>query len=120
MFVGSRLREVREKKGYSQAKLGELTGVTKVSICGYELGHKTPSAEKLDALATVLNITTDYLLGRDEVGEYISESGEAYHYSISKEEIHLVQNLRTRGSLYQRLLIDPKRTLDLIEIKLNK
>lgn len=120
MFIGSRLREVREKNGYSQAKLGELTGVTKVSICGYELGHKTPSAEKLDALATVLNITTDYLLGRDQVGEYVSDDGETYHYSISKEEMKILMELRTRSSLYHKLMADPKRTLDLIELKLNK
>ncbi|MBS7020679.1 MAG: helix-turn-helix transcriptional regulator [Firmicutes bacterium] len=120
MFIGSRLREVREKKGYSQAKLGELTGVTKVSICGYELGHKTPSAEKLDMLATVLNITTDYLLGRDQVGEYVSEEGATYHYSISKEEIKIIRELRKRNSLYHKLITDPKRTFDLIELKLNK
>ena len=40
MFLGYRLKELRERKGLSQEKLGKLTGVTKVSVCGYELGKK--------------------------------------------------------------------------------
>ena len=120
MFLGYRLRELREKKGLSQEKLGQLTGVTKVSVCGYELGKKTPSVNQLDRIANALDFTTDYLLGRDKIQTYIGEDGEAYHVSISKDEMRTLLEMRRRKDLYYRLLTDPKRTFDLIEIKLNK
>lgn len=120
MFLGHRLRELREKNGLSQEKLGKLTGVTKVSICGYELGKKTPSANQLDRIASALDVTTDYLLGRDTTETYIGENEQTYHIAVSKEEIRILLEMRKRKDLYYRLLTDPKRTLDLIEIKLNK
>ena len=43
-----------------------------------------------------------------------------YHYMISKEEAKTLFELRKRKELYYRLLQDPRRTFDLIEIKLNK
>ena len=120
MFLGYRLRELREQKGLSQEKLGKLTEVTKVSVCGYELGKKTPSVNQLDRIASALEVTTDYLLGRDTMQTYIGEDGEPYRVSFSKEEMHTLLEMRRRKHLYYRLLKDPKRTLDLIEIKLNK
>ena len=120
MFLGYLLKELRERKGLSQEKLGKLTGVTKVSVCGYELGKKTPSVPQLEKIANVLDVTTDYLLGRDMGESYIGENEREYHYMISKEEAKTLFELRKRKELYYRLLQDPRRTFDLIEIKLNK
>ena len=43
MLVGERLKEARLAKGLSQQELGDLLGVSKVSICGYEKGTRTPT-----------------------------------------------------------------------------
>ena len=43
MLVGQRIKELRIEKGISQQELGDLIGVTKVSICGYENGTIIPS-----------------------------------------------------------------------------
>jgi transcriptional regulator with XRE-family HTH domain len=65
MKVGERLREAREEKGISQAKLAEEIGVDKSFIGHIEIGKSSISVETLILLADYFNVTTDYLLGRD-------------------------------------------------------
>ena len=45
MIIGNRLKKLRLSKGLNQQELGDLIGVTKVSICGYENGTRTPNLE---------------------------------------------------------------------------
>ena len=45
--IGSRLRELRKKKGVSQEDLAKLLGVTKSTISKYELGHRAMSIDQL-------------------------------------------------------------------------
>ena len=37
------LKSIREAKKMSQETLGKMLGVSKVSICGYETGTRTPN-----------------------------------------------------------------------------
>ena len=43
MIIGERLKEARIAKKLSQETLVNLLGVSKVSICGYEKGTRTPN-----------------------------------------------------------------------------
>ena len=61
------LKLSRIKKGYSQAKLAEIVGVSGYSISRYETGVQSPSVETLLKLSDVLEVTTDYLLGKENV-----------------------------------------------------
>ena len=65
MIVGSRIKEERIKRGLSQQALGDLLEVSKVSICGYETGTRTPTMETFLELVKVLDVDPNYLLGRD-------------------------------------------------------
>ena len=66
MLIGKRIKDMRLEKGMSQQELGDMIGVTKVSICGYENGTRTPSLETFCILADIFDTTTDYLLGRED------------------------------------------------------
>ncbi len=118
MFIGSRLKQARIDKGLSQQQLGDLIGVTKVSICGYEKGNRTPVIEKFLKLIDVLEVSSDYLLGRDTF--LVSEDDVAYQTSISKEEIIFLKEIRKNIKLHTALYNEPKRTVELIVRKLNK
>ncbi|GIO23927.1 helix-turn-helix domain-containing protein [Oceanobacillus sp. J11TS1] len=61
---GKRLRELRKAKKLTQAELGKIINVTKVSISGYESGDRTPDTDNLRRLADYFGVTSDYLLGR--------------------------------------------------------
>lgn len=65
-MLGARLKALRKAKNLTQKELAEEISVTHVSISGYENGNRTPDTETLQALADFFNVTTDYLLGRDE------------------------------------------------------
>ena len=62
--VGSRIRQAREAKGWSQSQLArELPGSTDgPSISRYERGEVMPRPPMLDALADALDVDTSFFL----------------------------------------------------------
>lgn len=64
-IVGSRLKELREKKELSQGDVGKALGISRTAYLQYENGG-TAHPRKLDELAKMFNVSTDYLLGLDE------------------------------------------------------
>lgn len=116
MLVGKRIKDMRLEKGMSQQELGDLIGVTKVSICGYENGTRTPSLETFGILADIFETTTDYLLGREV--SIVNEEGNEYIGSVSKDDIEIIQELRHYPNLYAKLIKDVKRYVSLINKKM--
>lgn len=72
--VGSRIRELRIARNWSQRNLAERIHVNKSVISYYELGERFPTYDVLLNLATIFHVTTDYLL-KGEQGQYINASG---------------------------------------------
>lgn len=57
------LRRIREEKGFTQARLAEVSGLNSQStICKLENGKAHGKAEVLRKLAAVLDVTVDELL----------------------------------------------------------
>jgi transcriptional regulator with XRE-family HTH domain len=65
-MFGKRLREVRMKRKLTQIRVADAVGVALRTYQGYEQGEREPSLSVLVKLANALDITTDYLLGRQE------------------------------------------------------
>lgn len=68
-MLGKRLKTMREERHLTQKDLATLLGMTPKAISFYELGERQPSNELLLKLAQYFDVTTDYLLGKDD--EYI-------------------------------------------------
>lgn len=115
MVIGSRIRKARLDLNLSQEQLGNLIGVSKVSICGYENETKIPSLQNFLDLASNLNVTLDYLLGNDT--EVVKEDTKVT-IKIRKEELKLLSELRNNKELYNFLIEEPSRTIKLINKKL--
>jgi transcriptional regulator with XRE-family HTH domain len=64
-LLGDRIRTARERYGMSQAELARRIKVSKQTMYQIE-SNKTPDpgALKVKAIADVLRVSTDYLLGR--------------------------------------------------------
>lgn len=60
----ARLRSLRERRGLDRKALGELCGLSQSIVGKYERGEKTPSLRALVALADLLEVSLDDLLGR--------------------------------------------------------
>lgn len=116
MLFGQRIKEERIKRGLSQQELGDLLHVSKVSVCGYEKGTRTPSLETFNKLIEILEITPDYALGNDV--SVVCEENPAYSTKLSKEDIIIIRELKKNPKLYQKFCEDPKRVIDVITRKI--
>jgi len=63
-IFSKRLRAVRELRGLSQAELAARAKLQPAAISHFEAGARRPSFDNLKRLASALQATTDYLLGR--------------------------------------------------------
>ena len=54
MADGSRIRELRTRRGLLQRELAEMAGVTESAVRNYELGLRTPRPQHLEAIARAL------------------------------------------------------------------
>lgn len=118
MIIGKRLKEARIKKNLSQEELGNLLGVSKVSICGYEKGTRTPTMENFLDLIKILELESDYVLGRDR--NVVSEKNRGLKLVMAEEDIQIITELKKNRELYNKLCSDPKRTIELINRKIMK
>ena len=66
MELGKRLRETRMQKKMTQQTLADMVQVELRTYQRYEEGTREPSFAMLRALADALEVSTDYLLGRNE------------------------------------------------------
>ena len=62
--IGSRIQKIRVKKNLTIRKLCNLTKIDEVSLSTYESGIIEPSVREIAIISRVLNVTSDYILGR--------------------------------------------------------
>lgn len=65
-MFNKRLREMRMKRGFTQQHFADLLGIALRSYQCYETGTRTPNYSLLILIADILDVSLDYLLGRDE------------------------------------------------------
>jgi len=65
-MFNKRLREMRIKRNFTQQRLADKLNVALRSYQCYETGTRRPSYELLVEISNILQVPTDYLLGRDD------------------------------------------------------
>lgn len=76
-YIGMKIKLRRTKLGMSQAKLGEMVGVTYQQIQKYEKGKNKINAEMLQKVAQSLNVNIDFFFQNvDEVSAFTSDEQE--------------------------------------------
>lgn len=66
IFV-ERLIELRKERNMSQRDLAKAIGTTQAAVSLWERGERTPDIDTLLKLANVFDVSTDYLLGREDI-----------------------------------------------------
>lgn len=64
MTLGNRIKTERNKKGWTQAYLGEQLNVSQQAVGKWEKNLAEPDSEAINKMADMFNTTTDYLIGR--------------------------------------------------------
>ena len=66
-MIAEKIKALREARGWSQAELSRRLGITRNGVNSWEQGLSMPSPACLVDLAKVFGVSTDYLLGLDDV-----------------------------------------------------
>ncbi len=66
MGGSERIRELRKRLRLTQETLASLVGVSRSAVISWEKGSYFPEGENLSNLATILETSTDYLLGKTD------------------------------------------------------
>ncbi len=75
---GKRLRMIRMKRGYTQQHLSDLLGISLVTYQKYEQAERFPISENLVNIGEVLDVSIDWLLGRDDFLKSLGVSVDEY------------------------------------------
>lgn len=71
-MIGSKLKELRTKKGLTIASLCDQLKMNQNTYAKYERNERDVSTETLSNLADFYGVTTDYLLGREPAANPLS------------------------------------------------
>ena len=80
------LKKLRNDHNMTQKDLADRLGLVKSTVAHYESGDKFPSYDSLIKIATLYNVSTDYLLGIQK-NQTINLDG------LSDSDIALINNL---------------------------
>jgi transcriptional regulator with XRE-family HTH domain len=73
-MLSIRLADLRNTKGYSQAHIAQQINITHQAYSLYETGKRQMNYDTLRLLADFFEVSTDYLLGRqDAIPSFLSE-----------------------------------------------
>ncbi len=81
-MFSDRLRKLREEKGITQFDMAKAINISRTSLSSYELGVRTPDIDVLERIANFFNVSSDYLLGREN--EIIHIDSQAAEIDITK------------------------------------
>lgn len=81
-ILGKRIQEIRKKKKLTQEKVAELIGIETTSLSNIENGKYYPTAENLDKIISVLEITPQKLFSF----EHLQDNEE-----IKKEILNILE-----------------------------
>ena len=84
-FLGKKIRELRDNRGYTLEKLAELSDSSKSYI--WELENKAPpkpSAEKLFAIAAALGVSVDYFIDDGSIEPEERHLDEAFFWAYKR------------------------------------
>lgn len=65
--TAQKIEEILESSNMTQKELAKKAGVTEATISRYLSGARSPRGEILSKIASILGVSTDYLLGNSDV-----------------------------------------------------
>ncbi len=88
MSFGTRLKEVREKAGFSRQDLADRLEVSYYTVSKYETEERKPDIDTLAKIASIFAVSLDYLLGRTDNPEGLTDEEEQRHIELDEVLSH--------------------------------
>ena len=113
----NRIRELRKNKSLSQEQLADKLGVTKQAVSQMERGARKPSVTMLEALCDFFNVSTDYLLGKEDVTiRIVDGDGIRKLDSVNSEIDRIAKIIRDNPTMHNLFDIARDSTPDNLEL----
>ena len=107
MEFKDRLRALRKEKKLTQVKLGEMLNYGYTAIANYESGRNQPSIPDLKKIASIFNVSMDYLLGINDIRHpYVIDDDSAAFNEFRRYYVLLEEESKEDLLLYMEFLID--------------
>lgn len=117
-LFGKRLDDLMYEKRITGRDLAKRLGTSEASITQYKKGTYLPQSETLNAMADILNVPVDYLLGKDVTekpkhnvqpetptfNDYAPETNSATHSDISNAELNIISKIPLLSDDAKRLV----------------
>ena len=102
-MLGEKIKNLRERNGYSQERLAEQLGVSRQAVSKWETGLSRPDMGNLIALAKLFHISFDELIGNGEADQKATPSvGEMPFDSETSKISENPQNIPEGSSQVRR------------------
>jgi transcriptional regulator with XRE-family HTH domain len=86
-MVGQRMRQLREKRGWTQAYVAEKLNIKTNTLTNYELEKRGLTEEMIVKVADLFGVSVDYLLGRVNIPDAVLTAMErSFSDSIDLDE----------------------------------
>jgi len=83
--VGSKIKELRERRGMTQSSLAEAAELTSDEVSRIERGVREPRFGTLERLAAALNVAPGELFGSAQRGYTTQELRPSYEVRVSRD-----------------------------------
>lgn len=97
--LAGRIKQAREKQGYTQKGMAEALGLSVQSVCAWENGNALPSFKNLELLASLTNTPVEHF--------FVSPTMTANGVRLTPAEEQLVE-------MYRKLNEDGKKHADAV------
>ncbi len=88
MSIGSRIKEARKNRGFTQEEVASIVGITKGSVANYENGVSTPKLDILLKVMSALNVDANYLY-QDDMAEFLIQPDQAPPTSLTPTDLRI-------------------------------
>ncbi len=107
MEFKDRLKALRKEKRLTQVKLGEMLNYGYTAIANYESGRNQPSIPDLKKIASIFNVSMDYLLGVNDIRHpYVIDDETAKFNEFRRYYAMLNEDSKDDLLLYMQFLVD--------------
>ena len=102
-----RLKMLRKEKKLTQVKLGEMLNYGYTAIANYESGRNQPSIPDLKKIASIFDVSLDYLLGVNDIRHPYMVDDESIDFNrFQTYYAQLSKNSRDELLMYMQWLLD--------------
>ena len=106
-----KFKELRQKKNILQKDIAKFLGITPATYSRYENGIMEPSYDIVIKQADFFNVSTDYILGRDDTDPLLVQSRIEFQKSeTQKISDELSKSIKAQLISYARFLLSNEKT----------